>query len=76
MNYPVFIYHELVLRFSYINRQIGRYISNTIEDGICLIETTSGKISIAQDLLEKQYRDPSEISAEQLRELVASFRAE
>lgn len=74
MNYPVFIFHELVLRFSYINRQVGRYISSTVENGICLIETTSGKISIAQDLLEKQYRDPSEISAEQLRELASTFK--
>ena len=75
MNYPVFIFHELVLRFSYINRKVGRYISSTIEDGICLIETTSGKISIAQDLLEKQYRNPNEISADQLRELASAFRA-
>lgn len=74
MNYPVFIFHELVLRFSYINRQVGRYISSTVENGICLIETTSGKISIAQDLLEKQYRDPSEISAEQLKELASTFK--
>jgi hypothetical protein len=74
MNYPVFIFHELVLRFSYINRQVGRYISSTVENGICLIETTSGKIAVAQDLLEKQYRDPSEISAEQLRELASTFK--
>lgn len=76
MNYPVFIFHELVLRFSYINRQVGRYISNTVEDGIILIKTTSGKISIAQDLLEKQYRNPNEISPEQLKELASAFQAE
>ncbi|MDQ8006762.1 MAG: hypothetical protein REI64_18300 [Pedobacter sp.] len=76
MNYPVFIFHELVLRFSYINRQVGRYISNTVEDGIILIRTTSGKISIAQELLEKQYRNPNEISAEQLKELASAFQAE
>lgn len=76
MNYPVFIFHELVLRFSYINRQVGRYISSTIEGGNILIKTTSGKIAIAQELLEKQYRDPSGISADQLRELAAGFQAE
>jgi len=76
MNYPVFIFHELVLRFSYVNRQIGRYISSTIENGECLIRTTSGKISIAQDLLEKQYKDPSQISSQQLRELASAFQAE
>lgn len=76
MNYPVFIFHELVLRFSYVNRQIGRYISSTIENGECLIRTTSGKISIAQDLLEKQYKDPSQISAQQLQELASAFQAE
>ncbi|WP_113661578.1 hypothetical protein [Pedobacter nanyangensis] len=76
MNYPVFIFHELVLRFSYVNRQIGRYISSTIENGECLIRTTSGKISIAQELLEKQYKDPSQISSQQLQELVSAFQAE
>ncbi|RWU10715.1 MULTISPECIES: hypothetical protein [Pedobacter] len=76
MNYPVFIFHELVLRFSYVNRQIGRYISSTIENGECLIRTTSGKISIAQDLLEKQYKDPSQISSQQLQELASAFQAE
>ncbi|MFN0290198.1 hypothetical protein [Pedobacter helvus] len=76
MNYPVFIFHELVLRFSYINRQVGRYISSTIEGSNILIKTTSGKIAIAQELLEKQYRNPNEISADQLRELAASFQAE
>ncbi len=76
MNYPVFIFHELVLRFSYVNRQIGRYISSTVENGECLIRTTSGKISIAQDLLEKQYKDPSQISSQQLQELASAFQAE
>lgn len=74
MKYPVFIFHELVLRFSYINRQVGRYISSTIEDGRYLIQTTSGKIAIEQDLLEKQYRNPKEISAEQLKELATAFQ--
>jgi len=74
MNYPVFIFHELVLRFSYINRQVGRYISSTVEDGRCLIQTTSGRIAIEQELLEKQYRNPNEISAEQLKELAAAFQ--
>lgn len=76
MNYPVFIFHELVLRFSYVNRQVGRYISSTIENGEYLIRTTSGKISIAQDLLEKQYKDPSQISSQQLQELASAFQAE
>lgn len=76
MNYPVFIFHELVLRFSYINRQVGRYISSTIENGECLIRTTSGRIAIAQELLEKQYYNPNEISTEQLRELATGFQAE
>ncbi|MGE6218992.1 hypothetical protein [Nubsella zeaxanthinifaciens] len=75
MNYPVFIFHELVLRVSYINRKVGRYISSTIENGICFIDTTSGKIAVAQEWLEKQYRDPSQISSDQLEELAAGFEA-
>lgn len=73
MNYPVFIFHELVLRFSDINRSIGRYISNTIENGECLIKTSSGKIKITLGLLDKQYYDPKQISKEELQQLVSRF---
>ena len=76
MNYPVFIFHELVLRFSDINRGIGRYISSTIENGECLIRTTSGKIKITLGLLEKQYNDPKQISPDELRQLALGFQAE
>lgn len=76
MNYPVFIFHELVLRFWDINKGIGRYISSTIENGECLIKTTSGKIRITFDLLEKQYNDPRLISEEELRELASEFQTE
>lgn len=76
MNYPVFIFHELVLRFSDINRGIGRYISNTIENGECLIKTTSGMIKITMGLLDKQYHQPSAISKEELQQLVSAFEME
>ena len=76
MNYPVFIFHELVLRFSDVNREIGRYISSTIENGECLIKTTSGKIRITLGLLEKQYQDPRQISREEVQQLVAGFQTE
>ncbi len=76
MNYPVFIFHELVLRFSDVNRGIGRYISSTIDNGECLIETTSGKIRITMGLLEKQYHQPQLISKEELQQLVSGFQLE
>ncbi len=73
MNYPVFIFHELVLRIFYINRSIGRYVSSKIEDGECLISTTSGKIKIGLSLLDKQYHDPAQISQDELAQLVNGF---
>ena len=76
MNYPVFIFHELVLRFSDINRGIGRYISSTIDNGECFIKTTNGIIRIRLALLEKQYYDPKQISDEELQQLVLSFKTE
>ena len=76
MKYPVFILHELVLRFSDFNRGIGRYISSTIENGECLIRTTSGKISIGLGLLEKQYTDPKQISSDELRQQASRFQME
>ncbi|RZK42477.1 MAG: hypothetical protein EOO90_07660 [Pedobacter sp.] len=76
MNYPVFIFHELVLRFSEINREIGRYISSTFENDECLIRTSSGKINIDLGLLEKQYQNPNQISAEELHRLASCFQAD
>jgi hypothetical protein len=76
MKYPVFILHELVLRFSDFNRGIGRYISSTVENGECLIRTTSGKISIGLGLLEKQYTDPKQISSDELRQQASRFQME
>jgi hypothetical protein len=76
MNYPVFIFHELVLRFSDINRGIGRYISSTIDNGECLIRTTSGILRIGLGLLDLQYRDPKQISDEELSQIVARFQTE
>lgn len=76
MKYPVFILHELVLRFSDFNRGIGRYISSTVQDGECLIRTTSGKISIGLGLIEKQYYDPKQISPDELRQQAALFQLE
>ncbi len=76
MNYPVFIFHELVLRFSDINRGIGRYISSTVDNGECLIHTTSGMIKITLGLLDKQYHQPDAISKEELQQLVAGFQTE
>lgn len=73
MNYPVFIFHELVLRFSDINREIGKYISSTIENGECLISTTTGHIKVALSMLEKQYNNPKSISREELQQLATSF---
>jgi hypothetical protein len=66
----------LVLRFSDFNRGIGRYISSTVENGECLIRTTSGKISIGLGLLDKQYHDPKQISSEELRQQVLTFQIE
>ncbi len=76
MNYPVFIFHELVLRFSDINRGIGRYISSTIDNGECLIRTTSGMLRIGLGLLDLQYRDPKQISDEELSQIAARFQME
>lgn len=73
MNYPVFIFHELVLRFSDINREIGKYISSTIENGECLINTTTGHIKVALTMLEKQYNNPRSISKEELQQLATEF---
>ena len=73
MNYPAFIFHELVLRFSDINKEIGKYISSTLDNGECLINTTTGHIKVALSMLDKQYTNPKLISKEELQQLAVGF---
>jgi len=73
MNYPVFIFHELVFRFAEVNKKIGRYLSNSIQDNECLIRTSAGKIKISLGLLEKQYLNPQSISKEEVLTLANDF---
>lgn len=76
MNYPVFIFHELVLRLADANKTVGRYISNTIQDNECLIKTTAGKIKVQLSYLEKQYLNPKSISSEEVCNLLNGFEAD
>jgi hypothetical protein len=74
MNYPVFIYHELVFRCAAINKSIGKYISTSLENGEFLLNTSTGHLRVASAILEKQYYNPNLISVEELEQLTSSFK--
>lgn len=73
MKFPVFIFHELVLRLFEVNKSVGKYLASTFDGSECLIETTAGKLKVSLDLLEKQYINPKLISNEEVDSLSAGF---
>ena len=75
MNYPVFIFHELIVRFGEIDRSIGRFLSTENGEKDVIITTTNGKLKIDLETLEKQYRNPRLIDKNELANLLAGFRA-
>lgn len=74
MNYPVFIYHELVMRLAAIDRSIGSYFEHRFELNTCVISTRKGSFSVSAQVLEKQYKDPKLITALEINQLLSTFQ--
>jgi hypothetical protein len=74
MNYPVFIYHELVMRLAAVDRAVGSYLEHRFELNTCVIATRKGSFSVNAQLLEKQYNDPTLISEREIEALLSNFQ--
>lgn len=74
MNFPIFIFHELVIRLDQINPIIGRYQSYTINDDIFTILTETGSLLIPDHFLQMQFEDPRLINDTDLAILAHNFK--
>ncbi|GAA4214460.1 hypothetical protein GCM10022289_48090 [Pedobacter jeongneungensis] len=74
MNFPLYIYYELLIRLSEIESEIGHYVSSTADQEICIIRTTNGTVKVPLNLVKRQFEDPNLISNEELKVLGKTFR--
>ncbi|WP_316828301.1 hypothetical protein [Pedobacter miscanthi] len=74
MNFPLYIYYELLIRLSEIESEIGHYVSSTADHEICIIRTTNGTVKVPVNLVKRQFEDPNLISTEELKVLSKTFR--
>ena len=75
MQFPVFIFHELLIRLSELNPAIGRYASSSLDGEMYLLITTNGSLLVPVHMLELQFRDPRLIGPSDLYILAKNFRA-
>lgn len=73
MNYPIFIFYELLIRLSEIDPEIGEYLSHNDFDHQFSIRTTNGVLSLPKDVLEKQFNDPEMLTQADLQSVVSNF---
>ncbi|WP_316846230.1 hypothetical protein [Pedobacter psychrodurus] len=74
MNFPLYIYYELLIRLSEIEAEIGHYVSSTADHEVCIIRTTNGTVKVPVNVLKRQFEDPNLISNEELMLLIKTFR--
>jgi len=74
MKYPVFIFHELMLRLSEISPEIGTYDSSLFRDDLFIIYSTNGQITVDGETIEKQYQNPKLLSRADLDLLAQRFQ--
>ena len=74
MNFPLYIYYELLIRLSEIESEIGHYVSSTADQEICIIRTTNGTVKVSVNVLKRQFDDPNLIGSEELNLLIKTFR--
>lgn len=74
VNFPLYIYYELLIRLSEIEPEIGYYVSSSGDQEICIIRTTNGTVKMPLNVLKRQFEDPNLIGNEELKVLSLTFR--
>ncbi|MGN8059531.1 hypothetical protein ACTJKN_24840 [Pedobacter sp. 22163] len=74
MNFPLYIYYELLIRLSEIESEIGHYVSSTANEEVCILRTTNGKVNVPVNFLKRQSEDPNMINKDELVTLSKGFK--
>ncbi|RZK22794.1 MAG: hypothetical protein EOO43_09215 [Flavobacterium sp.] len=75
MNFPLYIYYELLIRLSAIDSELGEYLSTSQNDEVCILKTTNGRLVVPTEILKRQFEAPDLISTAELTELAKAFEA-
>jgi len=74
VNFPLYIYYELLIRLSEIESEIGHYVSSTANEEVCILRTTNGTVNVPVNFLKRQFEDPSLINKDELVALSKDFK--
>lgn len=74
MNFPLYIYYELLIRLSEIESEIGHYVSSTANEEVCILRTTNGTVKVPVNFLKRQFEDPNLINKDELVALSKDFK--
>lgn len=74
MNFPLYIYYELLIRLSEIESEIGHYVSSTANEEVCILRTTNGTVNVPVNFLKRQFEDPNLINKDELIALSKGFK--
>jgi len=74
VNFPLYIYYELLIRLSEIESEIGHYVSATENEEVCILRTTNGTVKVPVNFLKRQAEDPNLINKDELIALSKGFK--
>jgi len=74
VNFPLYIYYELLIRLSEIESEIGHYVSSTVNEEVCILRTTNGTVEVPVNFLKRQFEDPNLINKDELVTLSKGFK--
>lgn len=70
---PVFIFHELLIRLEGLDANVGDYISHYPRSNETNVFTTTGQFRFSDELVHKQFKDPSLILRAELLDALSTF---
>ncbi|RYF26638.1 MAG: hypothetical protein EOO42_01030 [Flavobacteriales bacterium] len=74
MKYPLFIFHELIIRLAEINPKIGDFSSFLPHDETYTLITDKGSLIVPTHFLQMQFENPALINQTDLGILAQNFR--
>ena len=74
MKFPVFIFHELVIRLDQANPLIGRYRSHTDHNESFILSTDKGSVIVPEHFIQMQFQDPNLINDTDIAMLAYNFK--
>jgi hypothetical protein len=73
MNFPLYLYYEMLVRVREVRPNIGEYQFVLVFENSVVINTTMGKVRVSKDLLLIQFKNPDLISTDQIEALASQF---